>query len=187
LDRAAAVQPGEGPGTEEAVTKRCTKCGVDKPLTAYGKQKGGRYGLHPRCKACRQAAERARYWSKREEILAKQKTNPRKRDNQRRYERRVRYGVTPELYDALLAAQEGRCAVCGERAKPLCLDHDHETGVVRGMLCSPCNVGLGHLRDDPRRLLAAVRYLRDPPAPKVARMLQLADGEVPEWPNGPPC
>lgn len=160
---------GKSPA-DEAVLKRCTKCGADKPLSAYGKQKGGRFGPHPRCKECRQAQERARYAAKREDILAKQKANPRKRANQRRYERRMRYGVTDEFYEALVGHQQGLCAVCGEQVKKLCIDHDHETGVVRGLLCSPCNVGLGHLKDDPARLLAAVAYLRDPPARRMARI-----------------
>lgn len=165
MDRAAAVQPGEGPGTEEAFTKRCTKCGVDKPLTAYGKQKGGRYGLHPRCKACRQAAERARYWSKREEILAKQRARrQRKQETDRRRRRLIRYGVTQERYETMYRAQGGCCAICGDAFDVLCVDHDHETGDVRGLLCWPCNFGIGHLRDDPDRLVAAAQYLRSPPA-----------------------
>ena len=63
-------------GHDDDITKRCTLCGVDKPLSAYGKQKGGRFGLHPRCKSCRQELERQRYHANREEILARQKADP---------------------------------------------------------------------------------------------------------------
>lgn len=82
--------------------------------------------------------------------------------------------MTPELYAALVANQDGRCAICGERAQPLCVDHDHDTGEIRGLLCSSCNIGLGHLRDDARRLLAGVHYLKDPPARRAAKMHRLA-------------
>ena len=145
-------------------SKICTECGDDKPLDAYGKQQGGRFGLHPRCKVCRRRAEQGRYLQKRDEILAKQKLNPRRRENQKWSERKVRYGVTREMYEAMHQAQDGRCAVCLDRAEVLCIDHDHETGAVRGLLCGACNVGLGHLKDDPMRLLSAVEYLRNPPA-----------------------
>ena len=52
-------------------------------------------------------------------------------------------------FDEMLAAQEGRCAICGA-ADPQHLDHDRRTGWVRGILCLNCNGGLGRFRDDPR-------------------------------------
>jgi hypothetical protein len=148
----------------DPTSKRCTLCSIDKPLAAYGKQKGGRLGLHPRCKECRRATERARYAAKRDEILAQQKADPRRRARQRRYERQKRYGVTPEAYDSLVQAQEGRCGICQRSIRPLCVDHDHATGAIRGLLCTSCNIGVGHLGDDAQRLRAAARYLDDPPA-----------------------
>lgn len=81
------------------------------------------------------------------------------------------YGITSEEYDAIYAAQGGKCAIC-QRAtgarKKLSVDHDHATGEVRGLLCTPCNRDvLGHLRDSVMALLRAVRYLLHPPARKV--------------------
>lgn len=65
--------------------------------------------------------------------------------------------------------QERTCAICGAgldepATKNTHLDHDHETGAVRGFLCLLCNHGLGHFRDDPALLARAVEYLADPPA-----------------------
>lgn len=72
---------------------------------------------------------------------------------------RLRYGLSREDYEALVAAQFGCCAICGERDKSLCVDHDHSTGKIRELLCSSCNLAISHLRDDPSRALAAHEYL----------------------------
>jgi hypothetical protein len=76
-----------------------------------------------------------------------------------------KYGITPEQYDALLVAQGGVCGVCvtppaDARGYRMHVDHDHHTGRVRGILCGPCNVGIGQLRDDPTILESAATYLR---------------------------
>src|SRR5690606_19146421 len=62
------------------------------------------------------------------------------------------YGITLDEYNELFAAQDGCCASCGvhqsELSKPLFVDHDHETGEIRGLLCQHCNTALGYARDD---------------------------------------
>lgn len=74
--------------------------------------------------------------------------------------------ITLEEYDAMLEAQGGGCAICGAtesghgRTRNLCVDHDHTTGAVRALLCHGCNGGLGHFKDDPDRMLAAIEYLK---------------------------
>src|SRR6266496_2487695 len=74
------------------------------------------------------------------------------------YRRRYRwlkdYGLTPEEFDTLLASQDGRCAICrsetpkSRRNGTWCVDHDHETGRIRGLLCTACNRALGLFGDD---------------------------------------
>lgn len=86
----------------------------------------------------------------------------------------ARYGLTPESYQALYESQGGLCAICGTEgtsdviphhvraatgASRLNIDHCHETGKVRGLLCNLCNTGIGHLKDSPDLLRAALRYL----------------------------
>lgn len=69
----------------------------------------------------------------------------RARANEAAGHRRRTYGMTVEQFDALLIAQAGRCGICGECFTPNpCVDHDHETGEVRGLLCRFCNLGLGY-------------------------------------------
>lgn len=71
----------------------------------------------------------------------------------RRRERAKKYGITV----AQLVALGDDCLICGSPGT--CVDHDHETGAVRGLLCRPCNQALGFMRDDPARLRAAASYL----------------------------
>jgi hypothetical protein len=80
---------------------------------------------------------------------------------QRRCHMQATYGITPEEYDALLRLQNGVCKICGRTAgkRRLSVDHDHATGVVRGLLCNPCNVALGLLDENPETLRSAIRYL----------------------------
>lgn len=74
--------------------------------------------------------------------------------------RRLRkYGLTEEQYESLLAKQGWQCAICG--GEPKSVDHDHVTGEVRGVLCRPCNTGLGHFKDDPERLRRAATYIEE--------------------------
>lgn len=72
--------------------------------------------------------------------------------------RKSNYGVTPENYSRLLVLQNGRCAICRNKAK-LYIDHCHSTGKIRGLLCSMCNLGLGHFKDSPDIMNTAIEYL----------------------------
>ena len=76
------------------------------------------------------------------------------------YQLRSRYGITIETYNEMVAATGGRCPICLCRVRKWCVDHDHLTGKVRGVLCSVCNYGLGHFaRDDIVILKRAIEYL----------------------------
>jgi Recombination endonuclease VII len=72
-----------------------------------------------------------------------------------------RYGITQADYEALLAQQSGVCAVCKEapKGRALDVDHCHETGQVRGLLCRSCNIALGMLRDCSSRITAMRDYI----------------------------
>lgn len=69
----------------------------------------------------------------------------------------------------MLAAQDGVCAICKQTPEGQWnIDHCHDTGAVRGLLCSPCNIGIGQLGDDPERVRAALEYLLRGPIPALA-------------------
>jgi hypothetical protein len=78
------------------------------------------------------------------------------RDRQRKFE----YGMTRDAFTELLGAQGGCCAICrAKHDRRLHVDHNHETGRVRGLLCGHCNSGLGFFRDEAALLSAAIEYL----------------------------
>ena len=69
------------------------------------------------------------------------------------------YGLTREKYDEMLLEQSGKCAICGGDVD-LEIDHDHETGKVRGLLCGNCNKALGLIKDNPETALELYTYIR---------------------------
>ncbi len=71
------------------------------------------------------------------------------------------YGILHSDKQAMYQAQAGKCSVCEEDfdIDSLGIDHDHHSGIVRGLLCSRCNVGIGYFRDDVKILAGAIRYL----------------------------
>lgn len=77
------------------------------------------------------------------------------------------YGITLDQYNEMLAKQSGVCAIClqpekmmhGGKVKRLCVDHDHKTGKVRGILCHRCNTTLGQYEDNPELMRNLISYL----------------------------
>jgi hypothetical protein len=70
---------------------------------------------------------------------------------------RQKYGMTLEQWDEMFLRQDGRCAICEEAAE-LHVDHCHQSGRVRELLCTKCNLGIGCFVDDPNLLASASRY-----------------------------
>jgi Recombination endonuclease VII len=71
------------------------------------------------------------------------------------------YGITAADYDAMFARQGGACAICERTDQKLCVDHDHDTGLVGLLLCNNCNAALGFCSDDPRVTRASAEYLEE--------------------------
>jgi hypothetical protein len=138
--------------------KTCNICHASKPLDAFSVLKKGADGRHPACKACRSDQSRAWYIKKRDEILEKR----REWRKQSGAYRRQAYGMSNEEFNSLVAAQNGRCAICFEvpTGRGFHVDHCHRTGRIRGLLCRGCNLALGNMKDDPISLIKAADYLR---------------------------
>ena len=73
------------------------------------------------------------------------------------------YGLTEDDYNRIYDEQKGCCVLCGKHQSELkltlCIDHDHETGRIRGLLCSNCNMALGLLKDDVEIMQKAIEYI----------------------------
>jgi hypothetical protein len=171
--RALRRPPMPAPATD----KRCAVCRRRKPFSEFTRNGRTADGLEVRCRLCkkRKAAEsRARH----REVLRRRQAEWRRshpeqvREMQRRNVRqrivlKYRYGLDPEVYRAMIASQDGKCAICGEPPDPsgshvrrvLCVDHDHASGEIRGLLCYACNVAIGHFRDNPELMRLAAKYL----------------------------
>ena len=135
------------------------------------------------CKACNLAAKAARYRANPEPFKERTRLwrveNPdryaanqaafrasgRKRISDRKSHLKRKFGLTLEQYDAMLAQQGGGCGICGKPPRDdiaLHVDHDHETGQIRGLLCFTCNNALGDFEDDASLLRSAVTYVERP-------------------------
>lgn len=111
---------------------------------------------------------RKRMRTKRMDPAYREKMNGYMKDYLPFYNRLKKYGITKEQYNQMLQDQGGVCKICSEPPtgfwknnvpKKLCVDHDHSTNKVRGLLCDSCNVGLGKFRDNIEILSKAVGYL----------------------------
>ena len=120
--------------------KRCPRCGEVKPPWEFASCPSKKSGLSSRCKSCRLKSEKR---SKRQMLKDRLKTL---------------YQMTTLEYDKLLIKQDRKCAICGIVMNKPCVDHNHSTGKIRGLLCVWCNTRLSAL-EDPRFYDSARRYL----------------------------
>lgn len=153
----------------DTVRKVCATCGATKPLTEFHRSATGKDGRRGSCGLCQNEKSRV---NRQENVEREQR---RKRDWYQEHKDEVadrmreshlirRYGITTAEYETLLEAQNGVCAICARpesssRYGYLAVDHDHETGVVRGLLCGGCNKALGGFGDSEELLAKAIAYL----------------------------
>lgn len=148
--------------------KTCSRCRLDKSIEEFGHHRGRKDGRQSRCKACANAEATA--WTKKNPERRKEQhkrwraANP---DTIKRQSLRRHYGITLEHYNELLAKQDGRCGICRTDSprghhNTFNVDHDHETGLIRGLLCWDCNSAVGKLGDTAEALERALVYLKAP-------------------------
>lgn len=138
--------------------KTCSKCQRVLDRSRFHRDKTGRDGLRANCKDC------ARRWrdatrDARRKYDAEYHAGSYSPEKQRAGRLR-RYGLTEESLAELQASQGGLCAVCrrAPSRRGLVIDHDHQTKAIRGLLCDPCNTGIGLLGDTLEGLQRAVEY-----------------------------
>lgn len=145
----------------EICTKICSKCRLDKDINEFSfndKAKGQR---RSKCKACE--AEYAKTYKAQNEEKLQDKWRKASRKysstDMRRNKTLKKYGLTKDGYNLMYTEQDGCCKICKTNIN-LCVDHNHDTGKVRGLLCNKCNVGLGCFIDDIELLEKAIEYLK---------------------------
>ena len=130
--------------------KTCNTCGVEKPIAGFYKHKDFKDGRRVKCSSCTQKAG-AEYRKKNKEKF-------------KFYKIKASYGLSAEDYNKMFAAQKGCCKTCGAHTstvdRGLCVDHEHKTGKVRGLLCNNCNMAIGKVKENVEVLQNIIQYLR---------------------------
>lgn len=132
--------------------KICCYCRAELPTTEFHRNRNLSDGLAGRCKPCNNDYKKR--WRKKNPEL-----NKLTKGTWKPIRRFRKYGITPCDFTRMRIERGDRCDVCGTVYPKLAIDHDHETGRVRGLLCLNCNTGLGQFRDSVELLNAAIRYL----------------------------
>jgi hypothetical protein len=144
--------------------KTCSNCHLSRAHPEFYRDRRKRDGLSSTCKECSKARSRA--WAEAHPERARDTTARWRQNNLhklRGYNLKWEYGLSSEEYQLLYDRQDGRCGICSSYFDVLCVDHDHATGAVRGLLCRRCNSALGGFSDDSTRLRQALAYLEKYP------------------------
>lgn len=139
--------------------KTCRNCNLNKPVNAFYKRRQNKGGFRTECKACHAVAGQKSYIdNKAYRDLAHSERNL-----------IANYGLDLIAWEALFAKQKGVCAICEQpeikfnnksgRTQKLCVDHNHETNIVRGLLCNRCNRVLGLVKEDSGILNRMIQYV----------------------------
>lgn len=131
--------------------KKCSICNIEKELKDFVKRNNRKSGRQPYCKKCHNERRKSEYCSNR----------------MKDYDLKKNYGISLSDYDEMFVNQNGSCAIClthisninHKHKKHLCVDHCHDSGDVRGLLCDSCNRGLGLFKDSKEILERAIKYL----------------------------
>lgn len=140
----------------------CSKCKENLPIESFYKRKDG-YVLTV-CKRCEH--QRIANWNKanpekRKKVVDKSSNTPQRKLYARNWKLKKNFGIDIEEYEKLFSEQEKKCAICRNEFDKLDVDHDHLTGLVRGLLCPSCNKGIGLLKENIQILKNAIGYLSE--------------------------
>lgn len=131
--------------------KKCSGCKKIKLLSEFTKRKTSKDGYHCWCKLCtnkyaknyiKQHPDRAKKWD-------------------RKYNLKHRCGLQQDEFLQISKKQKGKCLICKKKVVRLCIDHNHKTGKVRGLLCQNCNAALGMVDENINVLKDMIRYIKN--------------------------
>lgn len=130
--------------------KTCRICKTEKPITDFYTHKNTKDRLRNECKNCYNTKSLDYYFCNKDSLSDKRKSYHYKRN----------YGLSLDEINSMREAQNSSCAICEETTN-LVVDHNHTSGIVRALLCSRCNQGLGLFRENPIHLAQAIKYLKE--------------------------
>ena len=140
--------------------KTCKRCGVKQPLSNFYLKKQSYYNSY--CKECdKQVSKESKSKNPNKYKSLKKTWSEKNPDYMKDYNLKKNYGISKEQYDEMLTNQNNSCAICNisfEKVRA-CVDHNHTTGLVRSILCSPCNTSLGLLKENKDIIKEALNYL----------------------------
>lgn len=145
-------------------TKKCSKCGIDKLFSEFGKDKTKKLGVTSYCRVCAAENRKKHYRKSPEQEKAKLRAYYAKnKETFRGYSLKALYGLSEEQFMAMKSSQGNACKICrtheSDLKRGLFVDHCHATGRIRGLLCQSCNTMLGTARDSILVLQAGIAYL----------------------------
>jgi hypothetical protein len=143
-------------------TKVCSRCSIEKPVNEYyvkrnrvkGDKKGKLY-YASYCKRCHSDLHIKKYHNETAEEKARRQKLAKKSHLSRKY------GLTIEQFFVMITEQENKCKICECEMKSPQVDHNHTTGEVRALLCKPCNMAFGMLKENPKTLRNMLSYIND--------------------------
>ena len=128
--------------------KKCPKCGIEKPLSEYHKNKNSKDGLTRTCGVC--STTQSKEWYRKNPLVKKNANLLRT------------FGISLSDFEVMKQKQNNCCAICNKIFKnsvDTCVDHCHTTGKVRGLLCNHCNRAIGLFKESIQSLKLAIQYL----------------------------
>lgn len=149
--------------------KICCVCKIKKKESCFHKDISKKDELKSTCKECSNKAT-IEWRIRNKKTISLYNKNYHKKNSAEMikrvnaWRRLDRYGITLSEYESLFRKQDGKCKICKthqtDLSRALCIDHDHNTLKVRGLLCYSCNLGLGNFKNSEDLMVNAVNYLR---------------------------
>ena len=150
-------------------TKYCPKCFTVKPIGNFFKRTFPREGYQTYCKTChnnrqkilRKDDQKWKLHTNEVSLKYKKKNKEKVKIWDKKSQLKSKFGISLSQFNEMVEKQNHKCAICENSFLnfKICVDHNHKTNKVRQLLCSQCNFGLGHFRENPQFLLNAVDYL----------------------------
>lgn len=129
-------------------TRVCARCKVEKSFSEFHKDAKKKNGIRYTCKTCNKSR-----------LVKYDSSEAGKKRMRISHWKRQNIDITHDKYVEMYNSLNGKCQICNKFFETLCVDHNHQTGKIRGLLCKQCNVGISALKEDKNIFNQAINYL----------------------------